>query len=67
MPMPDWFKEISPARRIPVLRDLSVGKEGPVGTIPDSSAICAYVERRFPEPAFYPADPFLHGRAVWLE
>ena len=43
MPMPDWFKEISPARRIPVLRDLSVGKEGPVGTIPDSSAICAYV------------------------
>ncbi|MDE0884005.1 MAG: glutathione S-transferase family protein [Myxococcota bacterium] len=28
MPMPDWFKEISPAKRIPVLRDLSVGREG---------------------------------------
>ena len=67
MPMPDWFKEISPARRIPVLRDLSVGQEGPIGTIPDSSAICAYAERRFPEPALYPQDPFLHGRAVWLE
>jgi glutathione S-transferase len=67
MPMPDWFKEISPARRIPVLRDTDVGKEGPLGTIPDSSAICAYVEQKFPEPAFYPDDPYERGRAVWLE
>jgi glutathione S-transferase len=67
MPMPDWFKKISPARRIPVLRDTEVGGEGSAGTIPDSSAICAYIERKFPEPAFYPADPFEHGRAVWLE
>jgi glutathione S-transferase len=67
MPMPDWFKEISPARRIPVLRDTSVGKEGPLGTIPDSSAICAFIERKFPEPALYPSDPYLHGRAVWIE
>jgi glutathione S-transferase len=67
MPVPDWFIEISPARRIPVLRDTSIGKEGPLGTIPDSSAICAYVERKFPEPALYPSDPYEHGRAVWLE
>jgi glutathione S-transferase len=67
MPMPDWFKEISPARRIPVLRDTSVGEEGPIGTIPDSSAICAYIERKFPKPALYPSDPYEHGRAVWLE
>jgi glutathione S-transferase len=67
MPMPDWFKEISPARRIPVLRDTDVGKEGPPGTIPDSSAICAFLERKFPDPPLYPHDPFLHGRAVWLE
>ncbi len=60
MPMPDWFKEISPARRIPVLRDTSIGKEGPLGTIPDSSAICAYAERKFPEPALYPGDPYEH-------
>ena len=58
MPMLDWFKEISPARRIPVLRDTDIGEEGPPGTIPDSSAICAYVEQKFPEPAFYPADPY---------
>ena len=67
MPMPDWFKEISPARRIPVLRDTDIGKEGPLGTIPDSSAICAYIEQKFPEPAFYPDDPYDRGRAVWLE
>jgi glutathione S-transferase len=67
MPMPDWFKEISPARRIPVLRDTEVGKEGPLGTIPDSSAICVYIEQKFPEPAFYPGDPYERGRAVWLE
>jgi glutathione S-transferase len=67
MPMPDWFKEISPARRIPVLRDTDIGKEGPLGTIPDSSAICAYIERKFPDPALYPTDPYEYGRAVWLE
>ncbi|MDH3641655.1 MAG: glutathione S-transferase N-terminal domain-containing protein, partial [Gammaproteobacteria bacterium] len=33
MDMPDWFLEISPARRIPVLRDRSVGREGVPGTI----------------------------------
>ena len=67
MPMPDWFKEISPARRIPVLRDTSIGAEGTLGTIPDSSAICAYLERLVPEPAVYPSDPYAYGRAIWLE
>lgn len=67
LPMPDWFKEISPARRIPVLRDKSISEEGRAGTIPDSSAICAFAEKRFPTPALYPSDPFLHGRAIWLE
>jgi len=67
MPMPDWFKEISPARRIPVLRDTSIGSEGTAGTLPDSSAICAYLERKIPEPPLYPRDPFEYGRAVWLE
>lgn len=67
MPMPEWFQEISPARRIPVLRDRRYGTEGRAGTIPDSSAICAYAERLAPEPRLYPEDPFEHGRAVWIE
>lgn len=65
--MPDWFAEISPARRIPVLRDRSIGAEGVAGTIPDSSAICAFVERRAPTPAFYPDDAYALGRALWFE
>jgi len=67
MPFPDWFKEISPARRMPALRDRDVAAEGPEGVIPDSSAICAYLERLQPEPALYPKDPFEFGRAVWFE
>jgi len=67
MPFPDWFLEISPARRMPVLRDRDIAAEGPRGVIPDSSPICAYLERLAPEPAFYPKDAFDLGRALWLE
>ena len=34
MPMPDWFVDISPARRIPVLRYRPEGEQGIAGTIP---------------------------------
>lgn len=64
---PDWFLEISPMKRIPVLRDLSIAEEGPAGTIADSSAICGYIEKKHPERALYPADPYEHGRALWYE
>lgn len=67
MPMPDWFKEISPSRKIPVLRDTEVGAEGVAGTIPDSSAICAYLEKKQPKPQLYPEDPYDLARAIWLE
>ena len=66
MAMPDWFLEISPARRIPVLRDRSVGTAGRAGTIADSSAICAYLDRKF-DAGLYGDTPFDTGRAVWLE
>lgn len=66
-PAPDWFVEISPAKRIPVLRDRAVCAEGVAGTIPDSSAICAYLERKAPQPALYPRDDFDYGRALWFE
>jgi glutathione S-transferase len=66
-PAPAWYLEINPIGRIPVLRDRSVGSEGVAGTIPDSSAICAYIERKHPEPALYPKQPFEYGRALWIE
>ncbi len=64
---PDGWRKLSPLGRIPVLRDLAVGKEGPDGTLADSSAICVYLERLQPEPRLYPADPFAHARSVWYE
>ena len=67
MPMPDWFKEISPMRRIPVLRDRSVSAEGEAGTIADSSAMCGYIERKHPETALYGKTAYSHGRALMIE
>ena len=67
MPMPDWFKEISPMRRIPVLRDRSVADEGEAGTIADSSAMCAYIERKHPDLSLYGTTAYGHGRALMIE
>lgn len=64
---PQWFREISPLGKIPVLRDEDVGTEGAEGTIPDSSAICFYLERKFPQPSLYPEDAFACARALWYE
>ena len=64
--MPDWFLQISPARRIPVLRDKSIATEGVDGTIPDSSAICLFLDRKF-SAGLYGGSPFEAGRVVWLE
>lgn len=64
---PAAFREISPMKRIPVLRDRSVAEEGVAGTIPDSSAICAFIEKKHPAPALYPADPMALGEAMFIE
>ena len=64
---PEWFLEISPMKRIPVLRDRSIATEGVHGTIADSSAICGYIERKHPAPALYPDKPFAYGRALAVE
>ena len=64
---PEWFLAISPLKRIPVLRDRSIASEGVEGTIPDSSALCAYIERKYPTPSLYGDSAFAHGRALWIE
>jgi len=64
---PQWFTDISPMKRIPVLRDRSVAEQGTAGTIPDSSAICGYIEKKHPAPALYPADPAAYGEALFIE
>ena len=62
-----WFLDISPMKRIPVLRDRSVAEEGVAGTVPDSSAICAYIEKKHPAPALYPEDPMDYAQALFIE
>ncbi|HEX3429353.1 MAG TPA: glutathione S-transferase family protein [Rhizomicrobium sp.] len=61
---PDWFLEISPLKRIPVLRD---SDEPEPNTLADSSVICAYLEAKYPRPMLYPAAPFARARALWFE
>jgi glutathione S-transferase len=61
---PPEFIEISPMKRIPVLRDTDVPEPN---TIPDSSAICDYLENKYPNPPLYPKDAFQRARALWYE
>lgn len=64
---PEGWRTLSPLGRIPVLRDTEVGTSGAEGTIADSSAICAYLERGWPQPALYPSAAFAYARALWFE
>lgn len=61
-PAPDWFADISPLKRIPVLKD-----EDNDVTLADSSAICGYLEKLHPEPALYPSAAADYGKALWFE
>jgi len=54
------FRAISPLSKIPVWQ------EGDF-TIPDSSVICAYIERKVPNPPLYPADSRAYARALFWE
>lgn len=54
------FKAISPLRKIPVFKDENY-------SIADSSAICAYIDAKYPSPSFYPKNPEELGQVLWLE
>lgn len=56
----DEFKSISPLQKIPVLRDGNY-------VIADSSCICAYLDKKYPSPSFYPSDAKFLGQALWFE
>lgn len=59
-PPPASHLEISPLGKIPALTDDGVA-------IPDSSAICGYIEKKHPDVPMYPSDPAGYGRALWYE
>ena len=56
----DEYKQMHPQGKIPTLTD---GDR----VIPDSSAICAYLERVQPNPPLYPTDAYEYARAIWYE
>jgi len=54
------FRRISPLGKIPVL-------EHDGFTIPDTSVICRYIDRVFPDKPIFPSDAKEEARALWLE
>jgi glutathione S-transferase len=52
--------EMNPLGKIPILRDGEV-------VVPDSSVICAYLEKKHPSPALYPDAPADLAKALFLE
>jgi glutathione S-transferase len=51
---------LHPMGKIPILRDGEL-------VVPDSSVICAYLEKKHPSPAIYPADLAEYAKALFLE
>jgi glutathione S-transferase len=60
VPIPPEVLALHPQRKMPILRDGEV-------LVPDSSVICAYLEKTHPRPALYPDDPAELARALYLE
>lgn len=54
------FSQASPFLKMPALQDGDF-------SISDSSAIVAYLEARFPEPALIPAEPRARARTIWFD
>lgn len=62
MPLPKTpeLLAMNPLGKIPIL-------EHEDRFLPDSSVICAYIERCYPETALFPEDPVDYGRCLFLE
>jgi glutathione S-transferase len=56
----DEYKRLNPLGKIPVLTD---GDK----VLPDSSAICVYLEKIQPEPSLYSDDAYELARTLWFE
>jgi len=54
------YKKIHPLGKIPAIKDGDL-------TLPDSSAICAYLDKKQPSPLLYPTAIGDFGRALWFE
>lgn len=58
--VPDWFAEVNPLQKIPVLDH--DGRH-----VVDSTVIALYLDRVFPERPLYPEAPAVYARALFIE
>lgn len=58
-PPPNWIEK-SPLGLIPVIEDGDT-------RLADSSAICLYLERKYPNRALYPHNAHFYAQALWIE
>ncbi len=56
----DDYRKISPLGKVPAFEDNG-------RTLSDSSIICAYLERKNPQPPLYPSDAYDYAWALWIE
>jgi len=58
---PDWFEEVSPYSKVPVVR---IGDR----VVWESVIINEFIEESFPEPAMMPRDPWQRAQArIWID
>lgn len=63
---PEWFKELSPLGKVPLLRVHREG--GGEAVLFESSVICEYIEETEVGPALHPNDPLERARhRAWME
>lgn len=60
------FEEASPFGKIPAFRDPGADN-GADFCISDSTAICAYLEAKYPEHKLIPTAPIAYARTIWFE
>lgn len=57
---PDYFLELSPLGRIPVLKDGDL-------VLADSSIICTYLDNKYPANSLHPLEPVALAKVQWFE
>jgi glutathione S-transferase len=63
---PDWFREISPLGKVPLLR--VAHPDGTETVLFESAAICEFIDEAVPGPRLHPADPLTRARhRAWME
>ncbi|MEQ1724500.1 MAG: glutathione S-transferase family protein [Sphingopyxis sp.] len=61
------FVEASPFGKMPAFRDPGANADGSDYVLADSSAICAYLDAKYPDHPLIPADPRARGECIWID